>query len=52
MPGDVIIYRPELAKAAFLSDILTADKSEYNTLKITTKKYREEGSQVYRLLSI
>lgn len=41
----MIIYRPELAKAAFLSDILTADKSEYNTLKITTKKYREEGSR-------
>lgn len=42
--GDVVVYRPELAIATKLSDIINVNRDEFNDLKLTTHIFREEGS--------
>ena len=43
--GDAVVYRPELAKATLLSDIINVQREEFNDLKLTTHIFREEGSR-------
>ena len=43
--GDVVVYRPELAIATKLSDIINVNRDEFNDLKLTTHIFREEGSR-------
>lgn len=46
--GGAVFYRPDLAIATNLSDLINVNREDFNDLKLTTHIFREEGSRLLK----